>query len=197
MNRKPNEKIVVKLMDSRALLKLFHDLGKLKTLTRQGWLRVGITNPESVADHSFRTAFIAMMIGEQLSLDIVKVLKMSLLHDLAEIVIGDITPYDKLTVDEKRSREDKAVLGLLSGIPNYEEYLSIWREYSEQKNNEAALVRNIDKLEMALQASEYQREFPELDLTEFLEDAENYINIPMVKELFAGIRIEFIELNSE
>ncbi|KAA0001413.1 MAG: HD domain-containing protein [Thermoplasmata archaeon] len=68
--------------------------GKLKGIKRKGWLRIGIEKVESVACHSYRVAFLAMLIGDALNLNVEKMLKMALLHDLAEATTGDITPYD-------------------------------------------------------------------------------------------------------
>ena len=171
-------------MSASELLKLFFEVSKLKTTSRTGWVRCGIDRPESIADHSFRTAIISMIISDNLQLDTEKVLKMALLHDLAEAVVGDITPYDNFPVEEKLRKEEIAVYGLLREVPNRDRYLALWQEFASGQSNEARLVKNVDKLEMALQAFEYQKAHPELDLAEFLEDAEGCIDGPEVAILF-------------
>ena len=75
----------------------------LKNVQRQGWIdKLSIQNPESVADHSYSMAMMAMIISDLENFDSEKILKMTLLHDLAESKIGDITPepvsYTHLTL---------------------------------------------------------------------------------------------------
>jgi putative hydrolase of HD superfamily len=65
--------------------------GKLKELKRTGWVESGILEPESVADHSYRTTLLAMILSDQKGLDTLKTVKMALLHDLVESVTGDLT----------------------------------------------------------------------------------------------------------
>ncbi len=170
------------------MLDLFHKTGKLKTIPRAGWLRCKVNNPESVADHTFRTAFMAMILGDILKLNTEKLLKMALLHDLPEIITGDITPFENLSLDEKRTKEQDAISELFLSIPNGDEYKTLWLEYAHEQSSEAILIRNLDKLEMALQASEYQKIDPGLNLNEFVSDAENQINIEEVKILFEMIK---------
>ena len=169
------------------MLEFFQNIGILKLMPRAGWVRCGIDNPESVADHTFRTAVIAMVLGDSLQLDVEKVLRMVLLHDLAEVVTGDITPYDAESPDEKRRKEGIALYGLLQQIPNRDRYMDLWQEYDQQLSAEAKLVRNVDKLEMAIQAAEYKRKFPENDLSEFFSDAEKYFEVEVVKELYGKL----------
>lgn len=176
-------------MGSDELLKFFEDINKLKSTARAGWVRCGIKNPESVADHTFRTAMMAMVLGDSLQLDVEKVLRMALLHDLAEVVTGDITPYDDESPEEKRRKEGIALYGLLQQIPNRDKYMELWQEYDQQLSVEAKLVRNVDKLEMALQADEYKQKFPECDLSEFFSDAEKYFDVVEVKEIFGKLKI--------
>ncbi len=175
-------------MDNHNLMDLFHAIYKLKTTRRAGWLRCGIPSPESVADHVMRTTIIAMVIGDSLNLDTEKMLKIFLLHDLAEIVTGDIPPYDGDDIDKKRKKERTAIVGLLAEIPEKEEYISLWDDYDQQLSSEARLIKEIDKLEMAIQALEYQKEYPNLDLTEFINDAEQYITHPKIIQLFNIIK---------
>lgn len=174
-------------MQSSDIIKFFHDIGQLKNISRTGWGRCGIEEPESVADHSFRTAFIAMIMSDYLKFNTEKVMRLALLHDLAEVVTGDITPYDELTTEEKRIKEFTAVEEILGGITNADEYLTLWKEYDTGSTPEAKLVKNIDKFEMALQAVEYQKQFPNLDLSEFAIDAEKQINLKEIRELFEVI----------
>ena len=77
------------------LIDFFHEIGSLKDLKRTGWLMRKVSNPESVADHSFRTAVMALILAPRLKLNTEKCLKMAVLHDLAEARIGDIPGREK------------------------------------------------------------------------------------------------------
>ena len=174
-------------MDHENLVILFHKLGKLKTIKRSGWVRCEIPEPESVADHTFRCAFMAMILGDEMEVDTGKLVKMALLHDIAEAVVGDITPHDGITREEKSEKEEEGIEQLLGGLPNSGPYFALWREYEEGKSMEARLAQNIDCLEMAMQAVEYQDIYPDIDLSEFVTNAQEQIDIPGIMELLQGI----------
>lgn len=175
-------------MNNTDLLDFFHNIGKLKSIKRTGWLMHTIENPESVADHSYRTAVMAMVLGDHLKLNLLKLLKMSLIHDIAEITIGDITPRSGITRGEKIEKEKNALKQLIKNLSNAEDYLSLWIEYEKQASPEAMLLKNIDKLEMLLQASEYQQRYPDKNLQEFFSDADLYITIPEIRGLLEKIK---------
>ena len=82
---------------------------------------------------------------------------MALLHDLAESIIGDITPND-ITKNEKISKENLAMKQILKKLPSKiaEPYFEIWNEYQKNSSQESRLLHDIDKLEMAFQAKFYQ-----------------------------------------
>jgi putative hydrolase of HD superfamily len=147
-------------MDTDGLIDFIVDAGRLKRLPRTGWVDSGVADPESVADHSFRVALIVMILSDAQKLDTLKAVRMALLHDLAEGEMGDLTPTQKGT-DEAgfRRREDEAMGRLLTKLSADigAVYSSAWLEFSEGKTTEARLVRDCDKLEMVIQASEYQR----------------------------------------
>ena len=83
------------------LLDFFKNTSNLKNISRQGWIdKLSIEHPESVADHSYSMAIMAMIISDLENYDSEKILKMVLLHDLAESKIGDLTP-DQISKDEK------------------------------------------------------------------------------------------------
>ena len=136
----------------------FQKVLELKNVPRQGWKeKVGISNPESVAEHSYSTSVMSMIISDLEGLNSEKIIKMALLHDLAESVIGDITP-DQITKNEKINKENLAMKQILKNLPNKiaEPYFEIWNEYQENSSQEAKLIHDIDKLEMAFQAKFYQ-----------------------------------------
>ena len=100
------------------IIELFHKAGELKNLKRTGWVMRGIKDCESVAEHSFRTAFMRMLLAERFGVGREKTVCMELVHDLAESVVGDITPHDGISVEEKSAKERKAIeeLSEVSGV---------------------------------------------------------------------------------
>lgn len=128
-------------------------LGNLKNLKRTGWVRNNVTDAESVADHTFGTTFLVLMLAlEHLNLE--KCLKLSLIHDLAEIYVGDITPFDGVDENDKQKQE-MAVMNLLEEKLNFPNLVALFYEYEQAETHEARFVRNIDKLESAFQAVFY------------------------------------------
>jgi 5'-deoxynucleotidase YfbR-like HD superfamily hydrolase len=177
-------------MDSEAFLTLFRNAGKLKDIKRAGWERKGVPDPESVADHSFRCTFMAMILSDSFDVDFEKFLKMAILHDIAECVVGDITPHDGFSAKEKHEKERQGILELFTDLPNGQSFVDLWMEYEKQEVKEARLVRELDKLEMALSAVEYKNNFPHLDLSEFVNGAKNSLQDPKILDLFANLKMQ-------
>ena len=162
----------------------------LKNVHRQGWIdKLSIENPESVADHSYSMAIMAMIISDLENYDSEKILKMTLLHDLAESKIGDITP-EQMTPENKMEIENKAFDEIIGKLPDtlQSQYNPIWKEYQDNITKESQFVHQIDKLEMALQAKIYQKNIEIIDNIEpFLESAKSSITDEKLKELFTKI----------
>jgi putative hydrolases of HD superfamily len=136
--------------------------GLLKSVKRAGWVKkAGITSDcESVADHSFRMAVIAAQLGlERKSVDLAKLIRMCLIHDLAESIIGDKMPEEKKSSKAHRDKEDQVMQQILQRLPEKSGSILLrdWKELLESKTKESAMTWQIDKLEMALQAEDYIR----------------------------------------
>jgi len=149
------------LSAAEPLLRFYGRALALKRLYRQGWLMRGVSAEqcESVADHSFLTALLAWRIAaaERPDLNPERVLMLALVHELGEIGAGDITPHDGIGADEKRRREEEAVVALCADLPGGDELIALWREFEYGGSPEADFVRQMDKLEMALQALAYEQ----------------------------------------
>ena len=148
-------------MDPNGLIDFITAAGKLKKLSRTGWVDYGVPDSESVADHSFRVALISLLLADLNGLDALKAVRMALIHDLAEAETGDLTPTQNYTDPEGfKHAEDAAMERLLEKLPGdiRGTYQAAWREFSGTLSDEARLVRDADKLEMVIQASEYQKE---------------------------------------
>ena len=147
-------------MDLRDLMR---SAGKLKELKRTGWVESGVPEPESVADHSYRVALLTMTLSDRKGLDTLKAVRMALLHDLAESKVGDLTPRQKQ--DNHGNLETEALSEILTDLPEEMEnlYLDTWNEYQKNETPEAKLVHNADKIEMLIQAKEYEEKGSKLD----------------------------------
>ncbi len=136
--------MIIPLHGKRELLHFFREVNKLKHIKRKGWVLRNIAEPESVADHSYMTALISMFLSDQEGLDTEKVIKMALLHDIQEAMVGDITPVDA-EYEDKDEIERQAINEMLADYP---EYIKLWKEFNAMASPEAKLVCDADKIEM-------------------------------------------------
>jgi putative hydrolases of HD superfamily len=168
------------------LIEAYFEFNHLKQLYRQGWLLRGVLPErcESVADHIFGVAILAMLLAETHfpELDAGKVIRLALLHDFGEIYAGDITPFDGIDRAEKIRREQAGVAQVLAKLPQGERYLALWKEYEGQHSPEARFVRQIDRLEMALQASVYEGQGLG-DLSEFFDYVRSFLSEPELQRI--------------
>jgi putative hydrolase of HD superfamily len=173
------------------ILELAEITGKLKKTKRTGWLRYSINDPESVADHSYRVALLAMLLGPKMGVDSEKVVKMALIHDLGEAIIGDIVTVSgnkRLSnITEKLKKERQAMIQILSLTENEKEYLELFDEYEENKTKEAKLVKQLDRVEMAIQAAEYEKD-NNINLEEFFQTADAEVSNNYLKSILSAIR---------
>ena len=161
------------------LVSFFRVVCNLKKIKRSGWIhKANVLSPESVADHSYSTCMMSMVLSEIIDLDTEHIMKMANLHDLAESLVGDNMP-DKISYEEKVWLEDKAMRKIISKLPSFlrGKYLDIWNEYIDNSTVSAKFVHNMDKLEMALQAKEYEFDgYSKQSLQIFLKSATDYIS---------------------
>lgn len=87
------------------------EVGKLKQIERTGWVLNKIHSPERIAGHMWRMAVIPLLVlnPNSSNIDLNKVMKLALIHDIAECIVGDFTPYDDITPEEKHQLEDNAI----------------------------------------------------------------------------------------
>ncbi|EPS64938.1 hypothetical protein M569_09841, partial [Genlisea aurea] len=144
----------------------------LKTTKRSGWVRRKVQEPESVADHMYRMGLMALIASDIPGVNREKCIKMAIVHDIAEAIVGDITPSDGIPKEEKSRRERealKSMCDLLGGGERAKEISDLFLEYEANSSTEAKIVKDFDKVvEMILQALEYENEQGK-DLEEFFE----------------------------
>jgi len=175
---------------AQALVRFFVRSGRLKAERRRGWVKkLGLTAPESVADHSYRTALMAMVISDSRGLDTGRALRLALLHDLPEAVVGDAMPEER-SGRRKTAIETKAMEDLLSELPPGLRalYKDAWKDFVDGKSEEARLVRQLDKLEMAIQAWEYAQDSSDpAPIREFLATARHHVSDKALLELLQQV----------
>ncbi|MEW5871603.1 MAG: HD domain-containing protein [Chloroflexota bacterium] len=184
----------VKLLQGQGTLPIveaYFELCQLKQLFRQGWLRRGVTRErcESIAEHSFGVALLALWLAQAYfpELDTSKVVQMALLHDFGEVYAGDIIPGDPVSAEEKRQREAASVAQVFGKLPGGEAYRCLWEEFETGQSPEARFVRQIDRLEMGLQAGVYHAQgFAHMD--EFFTSAAQALSEPRLSELLEAVR---------
>jgi putative hydrolases of HD superfamily len=125
---------------------------RLKTVTRSGWTSVG--QQESVAEHTWRLCLMAMVLyGQDESIDMARLLKMCLIHDLGEAIGGDIPAPFQSAESPKAGQERADLLELTQELPRplQQEIVSLWDEYEAAGSREAKVAKGLDKLETILQ----------------------------------------------
>jgi putative hydrolases of HD superfamily len=182
-----SEKRMVSLESSAATKKAVEFarlIGRLKTTPRTGWVRHGVPRYESVADHSWRVAAMSLLLLGRKDDDfdvISKCIPMALMHDVAECIIGDIPPDDNVSAQDKLRMENLAMNDITqllfeatsnadsSDPDEARRYLmDLLNEYEERSSKEAIAVKDLDLLDMIIQADEYEQAF-NVDLTEFFD----------------------------
>jgi putative hydrolases of HD superfamily len=133
-----------------------YELGLLKRLPRAGWLVAGIDHPESVAEHSFRTAIIGYLLAGIEGADPARTALLCLFHDTQESRIGDVPLVGKRYV--VTAPNPQVTADQVAGFPEEigEAVRALVDGYERQDSAEARLARDADKLECLIQAREYQ-----------------------------------------
>lgn len=135
---------------------------ELKDKIRSGWKTWNIDKErvESVAEHVYGTCILAISIDSQFELDIDlnKVVIMLVLHEIEEIKIGDLTPFDKVTKEEKRELGKQAVEDILSTLDKKIHYIELIEEFENLQTKESIIAKMCDKLEADIQCKLYCEE---------------------------------------
>ena len=125
---------------------------RLKTQTRSGWTSTG--QAESVAEHTWRLCLMAMLLyGHTPGIDLGRLLRMCLIHDLGEAIGGDVPAPAQKPGTSKAGQERADLMELTATLPATlrEEILELWDEYESAVSPEAKLAKGLDKLETILQ----------------------------------------------
>ncbi|KXN86731.1 HD domain-containing protein C4G3.17 [Leucoagaricus sp. SymC.cos] len=173
-------------------LAFFHVLERLKTQKRTGWLNNNIPDAESISDHMYRMAVLAMCTSDS-TLDIPKCVMMCVVHDLAEAQVGDIAPRECIPKETKARLEAEAIHNfvheMLHNSPVARRIETLWHEYEEGKTPEAKFVKDLDRFEMASQALEYEKRHKK-PLQPFFDSSIPKLNHPEVRTWGADLIAE-------
>lgn len=200
------------------LINFFTEIGKLKDMPRRGWVINDIKNPESIADHIFRATLMAWILGSKKKLNIERVLKTALIHDLCEVYAGDTTPYDsvlpkdakkrrelmktwprlsdkeKNRLKEKKYKKEKEGLEKLTKDLPRElsgEIKHLWLDYEKGLTKEGRFFKQADRLENFLQAMEYHKKYKNPPQGPWWEWAKEFFDDPISLEFIDEIAKKF------
>lgn len=179
---------------------------RLKDEPRAGWVLRGVRGGESVADHSWGTAFLCLLFADDAGVPRGEAIEIALVHDLAEAETGDLPSLADETArpvsaEEKARREERAMTRLTSSWPGSASRRSMarWRAYEARRDEVALFVRDMNLLDMCLQALAYEREgryapeaaggspVSEGRLDEFFASADAGLSTPLGRDLFAEV----------
>ncbi len=192
-------------------------ISELKDIERKGITFYGVKKPDSAADHSFRMALMVWIFGKEKRLNIERAIKMALIHDVAKVHTGDITPYDgllpkeakeksefvrkwrRLSLEEKGKRhreklgkENNALEKLLSNLPPSltNDLRAVWLDYHQRESREAKFVHQIDVLENLLEALEMWKKDSSFPTDPWWEHADEVIEDSDLLEFLKEIEKE-------
>ena len=166
--------------DFASLLSFFIKISGLQRLQRTGWVRSGVRDPERVSGHMFRMGLMAIIMEDEQAEANNNILGgssviLSIVHDMAECIVGDIIPSDPITPQEKHEKEVDAMKSLVKDLPcstHTKEIFGAFMRYEEQAENdkEARLTKDLDKFDMVVQAMEYEEKRAKGVKSNFLQD---------------------------
>lgn len=182
-------------MNLEEIAKFLLTAGKLKALERSGWVREGMPNPETVAEHSWRVALLALVLAKHLGIDHHRLVEMALIHDFEEIETQDpVTQRGKKQLSNHDSQQERKIVGkILEGLPDFEEIYSLWEahipENGPEKTRESDILYQLGKIATAWQALEYELGGADpRKLDEFWENAWVHVKEPNLKRLLKELK---------
>lgn len=164
-------------------------LDRLASLPRTGWLLRGVTDPESIAEHSYGVAVVAAMLVDDLrargtTVDGEKVLRMALVHDAAEVFTGDIPMPAKTDAFKAAlsAQEDALLQKILTPADH-----ALWHESESGVSLEARIVKAADKVQMLVKALTYEQQ-RRGHLDEFFGPPnQRHMDLDLPREVFAEV----------
>jgi putative hydrolase of HD superfamily len=175
---------------NRTLLDVFLEAQVLDRVPRSGYLLRGVAEPESVTEHCWHVLFLVWTLGARIDgIDLFRAVEIALVHDLAELRIGDLprTSSHYFPEGAKKTAEAAAMADILAPLPA--RAFQLYEEYQQGKTPEALLVKACDKLQLMIKVAVYER-WGTGALAEFWDNPDNFPDggFPVVRELFEELR---------
>lgn len=151
-------------LDMEGRVELVATAFRLKEEERKGWVLRGVSDPESVADHSWGTALLCLLFAADAGVDRDRAVAIAVVHDLAEAITGDVVsradPADRqVSESHKSTQEAEAMERLLpTDMPEFARAHRLWLDYEERVDATARFVRDMNLLDMCMQATHYESE---------------------------------------
>ena len=179
--------------DTQAILRLLLEAGLLKNIRRSGWWVVGIKDPETVAEHCFRTALIGYILAKKEKVNPYPVVLMSLCNDLHEARINDLHKMGQRYINFSAA-ETKVFSEQMQSLPSAikSELKELMGTLRNQGTKEAVVARDADILECLLQAKEYYEQGAKL-AKNFFRKAPGHLKTASAKELWRLIKTSSID----
>lgn len=182
----------------KKILKVFLTLQWAKELPRQGFIALGFKRNEadSVAAHSWATAMLAYILASEMKkdgqeIDVDKVVKMAMFHDMAETIVGDVGTFVKgMAKGAFAPIEEEGLKWLVADLPEKEEIVALVEEYMKRKTLEARLVKVCDNLDALAQAKGVPAAQPAL---KYFKEVYHITKIPWHKEAVRMILNDEVE----
>jgi 5'-deoxynucleotidase YfbR-like HD superfamily hydrolase len=173
-----------------SLVDLLIELQALDRVPRMGYLLRGVGRAESVTEHCWHVLFLVWALGKgEPDLDLHRAIEMALVHDLAELRIGDLprTVARYFPPGAKATAEAAALDEILAPLPP--STTELWREYHAGTSGAARFVKACDKLQLMIKVSAYER-WGEGALAEFWHNPDNFPDggFASVRAAFAALR---------
>jgi putative hydrolase of HD superfamily len=141
------------------ILQFLHVAENLKRLTRHSWLSDG--RRESVAEHTWRVSIMYLLVEPYLGIkvDSTKILKMIIIHDIIEALVGDVPAFDTFNEEVKQLKienETRAIEDIRMQLDNEvgDDFYNLWHEFEAKATDEAKVANALDKLEAQVQHNE-------------------------------------------
>lgn len=190
----------------------------LKKTPRTGWVLRGVKNPETIAEHVFRTTMLSWVLGAGGNLRIQKVISMSILHELCEVYAGDMTPYHEMLPSSRSERatmlkrwirlprkekekaavkkfikEKRALEKLINPLreSTKKEIMALWLEYEKGLSPEGRFVKQVDKIEAFFQAIEYFGIGLDTPVFGWWEEIEELVTNPVLAQFVKALEHHF------
>ncbi|EGQ9573667.1 HD domain-containing protein [Vibrio alginolyticus] len=129
-------------------LALVIELDKLKSILRRTRVKSAEGRLENSGEHSWHVALMAILMEEHANapVDICRVMKMLLIHDVVEIDAGDTFVYDTAASQEQAEKEIRAAERLFGMLPSEQELLALWHEFEAAQTDDAKYAKALDRL---------------------------------------------------